>query len=195
MKRQDPHEQRYRAGISYLKDGTPRQQHTFRALTALGIFASLQTYTPVLIGTIPLDIDTDTSDLDIACHAPDLDRFAGQVATLYGNHPYFRLRRKEVRGLESVVASFEFEGFAIELFAQSQPVEQQYGYRHMLVEARLLAIGGEAARRAIRELKQNGVKTEPAFAHFFELNGDPYEMLWDLSWLPEETLRKRLSSS
>ena len=181
--------------ISYLKEGTPRQQQAFETLTALGIFDVLQIYTPVLIGTIPLDVDVETSDLDVACYAPDLALFAREVTVLYGSQPHFRLRHKQVRGAPSVVASFKYDGFEIQFFAQPQPVERQYGYRHMLVEARLLALGGEAARHAIRELKRSGIKTEPAFAAYFHLKGDPYELLWELSWLPDSTLRERINCS
>jgi hypothetical protein len=181
--------------IAYLKEGTPRQQQAFETLTALGIFDFLRLYSPILIGTIPLDVDVETSDLDIACYSPDLALFARDVTVLYGSQPHFRLRHKQVRGTPSVVTSFEYNGFEIQFFVQPQPVEHQYGYRHMLVEARLLALGGEAARHAIRELKRSGIKTEPAFATYFGLNGDPYELLWELSWLPDGALRERLRRS
>ena len=65
----------------------------------------------------------------------------------------------------------------------------QYAYRHMIVEARLLKIGGPAARPAIRRLKREGRKTEPAFAHYFDLEGDPYETLLELDGLDVDALR------
>jgi hypothetical protein len=102
--------------ISYLKQGTPRQQQAFETLTALGIFDFLRIYTPVLIGTIPLDVDVETSDLDIACYAPDLALFAREVTAIYGSQPHFRLRHKQVRGVPSVVASFDYDGFEIQFF-------------------------------------------------------------------------------
>jgi hypothetical protein len=62
----------------------------------------------------------------------------------------------------------------------------------MVVEARLLSIGGEEARREIRYLKRCGLKTEPAFARYFRLAGDPFEVLLELSRLGEEELRDRV---
>ena len=46
----------------------------------------------------------------------------------------------------------------------------------MVVEARLLELGGDPARQAIRRLKQSGLKTEPAFARYFQLEGDAYQV-------------------
>ena len=65
----------------------------------------------------------------------------------------------------------------VELFAQPRPVEEQNGYLHLIAEARLLREGGEEALQAIRQLKFEGVKTEPAFGQYFCLPGDPYESL------------------
>jgi hypothetical protein len=65
----------------------------------------------------------------------------------------------------------------------------------MVVEARLLVIGGEEARREIRRLKRCGLKTEPAFARYFQLAGDPFEVLLELSRLSEEELRDRVAGT
>lgn len=47
----------------------------------------------------------------------------------------------------------------------------------MLIEATILNKYGEDFRRKIIELKESGVKTEPAFAQLLELKGNPYEGL------------------
>ena len=61
--------------IQLLKKGTPRQREAYETLLRLGVFISLSSYTPVLTGTIPIDVDIETSDLDIVCEAHDLDAF------------------------------------------------------------------------------------------------------------------------
>jgi hypothetical protein len=149
----------------------------------------LRDYYPVLAGTIPLGIDVDGSDLDVICQADDLEAFAGCVRAAYGSCEGFRLRRKSINGLPTVIASFHAYGFPVEIFAQPLPVTEQNAYRHMQVEARLLAIGGDEARRAIHRLKAQGMKTEPAFAQYFGLRGDPYRVLLELAKLDEITLR------
>lgn len=172
-----------------MKHCSPRQETAFHSLQTLDIFRRLEAYTPVLAGTIPLDIDIESSDLDIICCAADLEAFASDVTAQFGNQQGFQIAQKTIRREPCVVAKFEFQGFPIEIFGQNRPVEQQYAYRHMLVEARLLVLGGESARQEIRRLKQNGLKTEPAFAHYFHLAGDPYEVLYRMSFLREDELR------
>lgn len=179
--------------LTYLTGGSDLQRRAAAALQDLGIFSTLAEHNPVLAGTIPLDLVVDSSDLDIICEARDLEAFARRLTSTYAHLPGFRLREKDVRGVRSVVASFEFRGFPVEVFGQAQPVSEQYAYRHMDVEARLLEIGGAAAREEIHRLKRGGLKTEPAFAHYFNLPGDPYEALLSLSLLGDEELRQAVS--
>jgi hypothetical protein len=44
--------------IQYLNYGTMKQIEAFHVLTKLNVFNDLQTYKPLLIGTIPIDIDS-----------------------------------------------------------------------------------------------------------------------------------------
>ncbi len=171
---------------------TARQWQAQRALESLGIFDILREYTPVLAGTIPLDIDIAGSDLDIICETHDLSAFEHAVIAAFGKKSGFRIAREDVAGMESVIANFDYAGFPFEIFGQPQPVTEQNAYRHLIVEARLLEIGGERARREIREMKRAGLKTEPAFAQYFHLEGDPYAVLLELSYLSEEKLRNFL---
>jgi hypothetical protein len=89
----------------------------------------------------------------------------------------------------------DFGEFPIQVFGQPRPVIEQNAYRHMVVEGRLLAIGGEKARQEIQRLKRNGLKTEPAFARYFNLQGDPYEVLLQLSRLNESELKSKVEQS
>jgi hypothetical protein len=167
--------------LTYLHAGTPRQRAAWEAIHRLGIMERLQAYQPVLAGTIPLDIDVADSDLDVICCASDLDAFDRFVRDAFGRQDGFSQQRCDVNGVPSSVTSFWHGGFAFELFAQPVPADRQNAYRHMVMEARLLALSGEQAREGIRELKRNGMKTEPAFARYFGIPGDdPYQAL--LEW-------------
>jgi hypothetical protein len=84
-------------------------------------------------------------------------------------------------GLPSLVSRFQVREMPVELFAQPRHSEEQNAYRHLLAEARLLREGGEEATLAIRDLKLDGIKTEPAFGQYFCLSGDPYETLLTLA--------------
>jgi hypothetical protein len=175
--------------LSYLAAGTPRQRQAYAAIERLGIMADLARYTPALAGTIPLDLEVEGSDLDVICGAADLTEFSDRVRSLYGHHEAFAIGRQPVRGVDSAVPGFWYAGWNFELFAQDVPVAEQYACLHLLVEDRLLRLAGETARGAIRELKRRGLKTEPAFARYFGLAGDPYEALARLARASEEELR------
>jgi hypothetical protein len=181
--------------LTYLKKGNHRQRQAYTALHSLGLFDQLAIYSPTLAGTIPLEIDVYTSDLDILCQAEDLHGFAAEVTSLFGDRRGFQIKSKAIRGVETVIARFEHAGFPIEIFAQPVAVERQNGYRHMLVEHRLLELGGEEMREAIHLLKQAGVGTEPAFARYLHLPGDPYQAVLDLETLDAEALRALVESA
>ncbi len=69
---------------------------------------------------------------------------------------------------------------------------KQNGYLHMMIEHRLLVLGGEALRADIRRLKTLGIKTEPAFAYYLGLKQDPYAALLELSSLSDDVLLQLL---
>jgi hypothetical protein len=181
--------------ISYLKRGNHRQRQAYTALHSLDLFNRLAEFNPLLAGAIPLSIDTFESDLDILCFARDLPAFSSRLRELFGARSGFELKTKEIRGVPAVVARFEHAGFPIEIFAQPLPVEQQNGYRHMLVEHRLLALGGDEMAVSIRELKLSGLKTEPAFAQYLRLDGDPYQAVLNLQALDDGALRKLVKAA
>ena len=180
--------------ISDLEFGTSVQRRAFAALAEAKVFDHLADFRPVLAGTIPLGVDVAGSDLDVICEASDLIHFDRVAMLAFGNRPGFVAKTKIVRGIQTRVVRFAIEGFVVELFAQVTPVEAQYAVMHLRIERRLLALGGEPARAAIQRLKCDGVKTEPAFAAYFGIEGDPYDALAALSRVSDEDLRKRFGA-
>jgi len=175
--------------ISYLQSGNQRQQAAFRVLQALDVFHHLRAFSPVLVGTIPLEIDVSASDLDIICEVHDFAGFAQHVQCLFHQQAGFCLKQRRVNGVASIVVAFHAAHYPLELFGQPQPVTRQHAYRHLLVEYRLLQLGGDAARQTIRRLKQAGLQTESAFADHFNLAGDPYDALLHLAALNDHELQ------
>lgn len=173
--------------LGAMADGTPRQREAVALLEALGLFDVLAAFRPVLAGTVPLDIDVEGSDLDILCQASDFDALERALHS-YRLQPGFAIQRVIIRDRPTLLASWPNTSFPIELFAQNRPVLEQEGFRHLIVEARLLAIGGEPLREAIRALKHGGLKTEPAFARWLGLAGDPYDALLELESWGDEAL-------
>jgi hypothetical protein len=174
--------------ISYLKYGAARQQEAYHTLIELDIFGALVDFDPILVGAIPLGIDTPESDLDILCHADDLVAFEKIVQWAYGEYENFALRYRKKDGLPTLICNFTYGTFAIEIFGQGRPTRAQRAYRHLAAEARLLQAADEAAKAAIRRLKEAGVKTEPAFGQYFCLPGDAYETLLELADAPLSVL-------
>jgi ribosomal protein S18 acetylase RimI-like enzyme len=148
------------------------------------LFRDLEPFQPTLVGTYPLGLQVEGSDLDIACACEDLVAFERALrATLFDlgvTQP-----RVEHLPIPAVVAAFDVGDVTIEIFGQALPVHAQAGFRHMVIEAQLLVLGGAALRARVRDLKRGGMKTEPAFARVLGLAGDPYAALLALeTWSP-----------
>lgn len=186
---------------TYLGRGSAAQQAVFRILKNSGIMEKLWGYTPVLAGTFPLDIQVAGSDLDILCCFASATLFTTVLENAFGAEPGFLIRHVTIRGVESVVCSFETghagsdngdgnnepgrghlnpgnsQPIPVEIFGQPLPVTDQMGYRHLLIEAAILEREDRISpgfRKKIVALKKQGIKTEPAFCQLLGLKGDPY---------------------
>jgi hypothetical protein len=158
--------------LTYLSKGSAVQQAGLCAIIGFGIMNSLKEFSPVVVGTLPLDLFVSTSDIDIICFFSDIDKFECQ---------FQESSRKDLNGIETVISTFDFDGFQFEIVGQPIPVTEQAAYRHMAIEWRILEQRGDSFRREIISLKESGVKTEPAFARLLGLPGDPYEAMLDYS--------------
>lgn len=166
------------AQIEYLNNGSPVQIRAFAVLTQHKILDLLSEFAPVLIGTVPIDIAIASSDLDIACYWTDPNEFIKAVR-VFGKYEDFSIEEKTISRIKTIIACFKADGFEIEIFGQNVPVAQQNGYRHMIIEHLVLQQKEEDFRQQIISLKEQGYKTEPAFAQLLGLEGDPYEALLD----------------
>src|SRR5688500_2261573 len=127
----------------------------------LDLLSHLGEFDPVLAGTLPLGLENEQSDLDILCYDESLDSYAEVVKFAYGNKYDFAINYTTKNDLPTAICTFRTQGLPVEHYAQARPTEQQNAYLHMVAEARLLREGGEEAVRVIRDLKQEGMKTEP----------------------------------
>jgi len=165
--------------INYLKYGNQKQARAFKVLTENNILSRIAEFDPILVGTVPIAIDIESSDLDIICKWEDKQDFRGKLELNFGNEEQFTIRETIIGNTETVIANFRTDAFDIELFGQNVPVENQNGYRHMLIEYEILKTKGENFRLEIIRLKQSGYKTEPAFGKLLGLSGNPYLQLLD----------------
>jgi hypothetical protein len=167
----------------YLKSGNERQNRAHEVLTRYNVFEKLSHYSPLLAGTIPIEIDIDSSDLDIICEVkPGLEENFLNEITASGLIPAdadLKINNSIINGEKCIVLNFMLEEFPIEIFGQNKPVTEQNAYRHMIAEYRILKEKGEEFKQKIIELKKQGIKTEPAFGMLMGLE-NPYEDLLKL---------------
>lgn len=174
--------------IDDLIHGTTVQKEVYNLLLELDIMNLLKDYNPLLVGTIPLGIQVEGSDLDIICEVYDPMKFKALVVRYFGAMEGFVSESRVVQGIPRTKINFMVKGWPIELFGQPRRTELQNGYLHMIVEAEILAQMDDDFREQIILLKTNGWKTEPAFARALGLEGDPYEALLELAKLPRSAL-------
>ena len=163
--------------IDYLEVENSRQQKAYTVLTNNHILQKLKQFDPILVGTIPINIDIESSDLDIICYFTDKEEFQKSITENFSNEISFTIREQPYLDTLAIVANFYLDDFEIEIFGQNIPTKQQFAYRHLVVEHNLLNKHGEKFRQQIIELKRQGQKTEPAFAFALGLKGNPYTEL------------------
>lgn len=184
-------EERDWKSIEYLKDGNVQQRDSFNILQILNVFEQLNIYQPILVGTIPIEIDTPISDLDIICEVYDFPAFQETIRAFYANQDQF----SDLINADHYVAHFFYQKRKIEIYAAPQPTDEQMGYRHMLIEYRILQLLGTSFKQKIIDLKCYGYKTEPAFGKVLGLEGDVYQNLLDMESLTDDELLKRYSGT
>jgi hypothetical protein len=162
--------------IDYLKTGSETQRRAHMILRELQIMEILQEFDPLFVGSIPINVDVESSDLDVICCYQNKKQFEKIFISSYAQQEHFEIKERFIPD-EAVIGSFVYKGVPVEIFGQSIPTRKQLGWRHMRIEHQLLQQRGEAFRQEIIALKQGGYRTEPAFAAALGLKGDPYTEL------------------
>ncbi|MBK1895514.1 DUF4269 domain-containing protein [Chryseobacterium paridis] len=166
--------------IDYLKSGNQKQQRVYEVLTQYQVFEKLENFSPILAGTIPIEIDIEGSDLDIICEVnlKFEEDFLDEImfSQLIPFEADVKVERIIISGEKSIVLNFMLDEFPVEIFGQNKPTVKQNAYRHMIAEYKILQERGEEFKQQIIELKKKGIKTEPAFGMLLNLE-DPYEDL------------------
>ncbi|MFY1047276.1 DUF4269 domain-containing protein [Chryseobacterium sp. GP-SGM7] len=166
--------------LDYLKVGNERQKRAYEVIAKYRIFHVLESYSSILAGTIPIEIDIEGCDLDIICELDFkfeedfLDDIAFSKMIPLGAD--VKVEYPIINGEKSVTINFMLEEFPIEIFAQNKPTIQQNAYLHMIAEYKILQEKGEKFKQKIIDLKKQGIKTEAAFGMLLNLE-NPYEDL------------------
>ncbi|SFA85424.1 protein of unknown function [Bacillus sp. cl95] len=179
--------------IDYLAQGNSRQVEVYQLLIKMNVMEILRDFDPILVGTIPIDIDILESDIDIICEVHDFKGFKKLVESHFHLASDFKILSEMVNGIQSITINFKIDDWPIEIFAQAIPTIHQNGYKHMKIEHQILNLLDEDEKKYIRHLRANGLKTEPAFATFLEIEGDPYQELLKMYDWDDVRLREFLS--
>jgi len=181
--------------VDYLKDGNDRQKKLFYEISNLGLMESFSLFNPIIVGTIPIGIDIPNSDVDLI-----VDISNHKISNFFDNFIHenrnliFELKcKKNINN--SFISKFETESFNFEIFGECQDTCKQFGFIHMMVENEILRILGEEFKNSIRELKYQGIKTEPAFCKLLGFENDPYNYLYNLKNLSLDDFSKEIKEA
>lgn len=160
-----------------------------RAVKDSGILDKLQLYSPAVVSTIFVHLDTKESDIDIVCTYQEQESFAEAFDQAYSGYEAYSLRLCK----DYAVGQFLFRQFVFEVYASETPVQLQAGFRHYQVMKRLVHIGGNGFIGRVRRLKEAGLKTEPAICRVLGISGDPYAAVLELKHWSEKELKERIA--
>jgi hypothetical protein len=165
----------------YLRLGNPNQQELWEDLEKWKILKNLIGFKPTLAGTIPIGIDTETSDVDILVKYNVPSHLQKICYAKFRNFANYSFSEKTISLRVTLICRFSTPKFQYEIFGQSLEPTEQYAWIHMMVENRFLSLANENFRETIRELKRSGLKTEHAFCEALALKGDPFKtlLLWN----------------
>ena len=165
--------------INYLKEGNAIQKKVHKTITKNQIIKQLQPFNPILVGTFPLGINIDTSDIDIIGKTNNYNETFDYLIKNFSEFHDFKIQLKEEEQTKYILCSFWIKRFKIEIFLEDKDPKEQNAYKHMLIEDKILRKEDEEFKQKIIDLKNNGLKTEEAFALLLGLEGDPYQKLLD----------------
>lgn len=165
--------------IDYLKDGNQIQKKVYKTVTKNKIFEKLSKYNPIIVGTFPLGINIECSDIDIIGQTNDFTKSVDDLIEKFAEYHDFKIQLTEIDNSNHILCSFRIKKFRIEIFIEDKAPIEQLAYKHMLIEAKILKSKGDDFKQEVIQLKNKGLKTEEAFALLLGLDGDPYQMLLD----------------
>lgn len=158
-----------------------------KILQDFDILSILKDFNPVVVGTIPIGINIPGSDIDIACQAGNLILFRQFIRSHFSHFQSFQDNHNEKR----YISSFDVLGIPFEIYAETIPSKEQNGFRHMIIENRILRILGDTFKQKIITLKMEGYKTEPAFGLLLGMS-EPYMELLPLEEMTNNELKDYL---
>jgi len=139
-------------------------------------------YQPTIVGTYPIDIQVEGSDIDIILMVKNYEDYIEELSR-FSHEKSFSIEVKDI-----VVCQFEISNYKIELYASHEPIETLNSYRHLAIEKRVLDLLGEPFKEEVVSLKSKGLKTEPAFCVLLGLYGNSYDALLKVEGMTDQEI-------
>ena len=165
--------------IEYLKNGSTTQKKVYKIITKFNIIEQLKQFSPILVGTFPLGINIETSDIDIIGATNDFSGAFDYLVKNFSEFHDFKIQLNDQDQIKYILCSFWIKRFRIEIFLENKNPKEQIAYKHMLIEENILNQKDENFKQKIIDLKNKGLKTEEAFGLLLGLDGDPFQKLLD----------------
>ncbi len=124
--------------IRYLKEGNPKQQKVYQLLNDFQIIEKLENYNPLVVGTIPIEIDLDDSDVDIILQTNDCNDLEKFLLDKFSYFRNFKMDRRMSDKQNILVCNFVIDQIPFEVYAENKPTHLQYGFLHMMKEFEIL---------------------------------------------------------
>jgi Domain of unknown function (DUF4269) len=148
----------------------------YQRLQEDGLLDVLSPYSPVMVGTYPLNIAGPQDPVEIVCRAVELPAFARTLERSYGDREGFVLHPGSLDNEPAVFAEFSLDGMPVEVSAQAQHVNQRLGRATLGID-RVLDESGELARDRLRSRVANGQDWLDAAMEQFNLDRMAIESL------------------
>ncbi len=141
-----------------------------------GVMDVLSPYSPIVVGTYPLEIAGPDDPVEIVCRAVDLPAFARTIERSHGDREGFAVYGGSLDDEDAVFAEFTVDGLPIEISAQSEHVHQRLGRATLGID-HVLTESGELARNRLRGRVANGQDWLDAAMEQFDLTRAALESL------------------
>ncbi|WP_241984207.1 DUF4269 domain-containing protein [Aliidiomarina sedimenti] len=161
-----------------------------KAIHVSEVLNKLQSYSPEVVSTIFVSLDTSESDIDIVCTYQEQEAFIEEFESAYSGYEAYSLSPRN----DHALGRFHCNQFLFEVYASKTPVQLQAAFRHYQVMKRLVKVGGNEFIDRIRQLKESGLKTEPAICRVLGISGEPYAAVLELERWSEQELKAHVAN-
>lgn len=144
--------------IDYLEHGNEIQHNVFHLLRNHQILEKLDTYKPIVVGTIPIEINIENSDIDIIGETSNFEKATNHLTENFSHYIEFKIDQLINNNETCLTCNFRIDTFEIEIYLENKIPTEQNAYRHMLIEAKLLENLTNHSKTKSSNLKRMGTK-------------------------------------